>query len=1259
MGLTVINKVNQDELGRSGGGFQGNTFDRIQTTYTLELDTTYEINATNQVLKSGNVLTLLSGSWSTLIAANNGASITFSLDNITNVPTTVNWVNGADMELVAVGVWPDGLYSIGFVQMTDPIEEVRAAYNLVKNSNPTGTTSLVDGSTNSFSCVLNNALTIGGGTDNFTQLGDKSGGSIFDTFTIERIADSVINGNKQYELVVSTKIWDFKESDYAGPDALGDFIALVGLPTQGDLSVSILATYSQIGNTGFENENFNGVPPQYTLDSIAWEDNSANSITTMDFSQDSKFTIRIDGASLAVTNQFNAKLFFVPNDATRYSDNLLTVDENLMLVQSASLIPNATPTNVTGNENEDGARCDFVSLEFNVTAGSHVDVTGTIRPNDEFKALYDQLDDNDRNFVLWIQCEDDTQIYKAANRVNVLADSGNMVEDIQPLGNWTGIKTLEMQNHNNEIVIGDVHLEDDNIVIMEYTLPRIPSGVNPWDKIRLGIYAENTVTGEKFDLEEFVYDVSQLPVLPDQTLLLDYTQNRGFKLPATSNKHNIVIERDTTTDTPASFGVRILYPFIVRYEDWLPLPQASNDFFGSKNNNWAQYANAANWVVKFEHGLERDNSEYVDDIQFGIKDYDSWSDVSDIQYLKEDLSTALNAPYTDQITVVRAIHTVDTEDWNGNEWAQIHVRPENGSPQWLTSTVLDYSDTNNPLPPLTGETKAKLTVSTKVVIIEARFDPSKIDVSGNLTFTTRVKGDTTLGTHSNVFLETVKPRKQKEAFNIRGEVIITEENRGYKTCGQPILVLADLDDSIRYKNDVTSAWDFGIVTFTLEKDGQPTAYTPTSVNFPNEPNAQYCTIEWRDVLNSDGAGCYTLKISAFNNNIFEDTYTWATYELKPYEVNGYFNAKYTARILAEYNDQNDKVGINFTDARVLDSIRFKGKFGYEQPNTEVDNVEYINGELQKVSREDFFDYELRSSLINKCVYRFILQAVRGENSCWASSYNYDDYNQLKLLDLPVIVKEGLVNEWIDGSKQFKTVIKFEDKIRSCRTHFQDNRQTAEAPAPPSAPNTPPPPIQGSGATLMQTGQQISYISGDDGDLRRGRMTDFLNLENAPLMSDGSATINSTTNRFTDELGGQTYANNIVIDWSTFNNADNTVLGYFVDVLTAGTFDLSGSISYCNGLNVGGFTPWVLPNIREIFNVWYFEGVTGTLNYFPMNNANSFTGANGRFLNTSQTRSTTRIRVDNQSYTWIYAPWANTYHVMPVRTFTVNGTNPLT
>jgi hypothetical protein len=75
-----------------------------------------------------------------------------------------------------------------------------------------------------------------------------------------------------------------------------------------------------------------------------------------------------------------------------------------------------------------------------------------------------------------------------------------------------------------------------------------------------------------------------------------------------------------------------------------------------------------------------------------------------------------------------------------------------------------------------------------------------------------------------------------------------------------------------------------------------------------------------------------------------------------------------------------------------------------------------------------------------------------------------------------------------------------------------------------------------GATLMKTGQTTSYRTGDDGDLEEGRATDFFTLAtNNPF---------GNTNRFTDELGGSTYTNNIVIDWSTYDNIGGTVLGYY-------------------------------------------------------------------------------------------------------------------
>jgi hypothetical protein len=56
-------------------------------------------------------------------------------------------------------------------------------------------------------------------------------------------------------------------------------------------------------------------------------------------------------------------------------------------------------------------------------------------------------------------------------------------------------------------------------------------------------------------------------------------------------------------------------------------------------------------------------------------------------------------------------------------------------------------------------------------------------------------------------------------------------------------------------------------------------------------------------------------------------------------------------------------------------------------------------------------------------------------------------------------------------------------------------------------------VSRSTAQLMKTGQTTSYRTGDDGDLEAGRNVSFTTLaENNPF---------GNTNRFTDEIGGQT------------------------------------------------------------------------------------------------------------------------------------------
>jgi len=184
-----------------------------------------------------------------------------------------------------------------------------------------------------------------------------------------------------------------------------------------------------------------------------------------------------------------------------------------------------------------------------------------------------------------------------------------------------------------------------------------------------------------------------------------------------------------------------------------------------------------------------------------------------------------------------------------------------------------------------------------------------------------------------------------------------------------------------------------------------------------------------------------------------------------------------------------------------------------------------------------------------------------------------------------------------------------------------------------------------GATLMKTGQTTSYRTGDDGDLESGRATSFTVLaSNNPF---------GNTNRFTSELGTQTYTNNIVIDWSTYNGS--TVLGISrVAIATGNTWNqaVDNSLSY----SVGTFTSgWRLINMKEIFNLLnYGNSEANLLNYSPLNlsstgriywSANTLSSATTSaytFNNIGNTATMTKVTSANMTY-------------IRVRTFTVTGT----
>lgn len=185
-----------------------------------------------------------------------------------------------------------------------------------------------------------------------------------------------------------------------------------------------------------------------------------------------------------------------------------------------------------------------------------------------------------------------------------------------------------------------------------------------------------------------------------------------------------------------------------------------------------------------------------------------------------------------------------------------------------------------------------------------------------------------------------------------------------------------------------------------------------------------------------------------------------------------------------------------------------------------------------------------------------------------------------------------------------------------------------------------------GADLMKTNQTASYRTGDDGDLEKGRATDFLTL--------ASANPFGTSERFTDELGGQTYTNQIIIDWSTYNGT--TVLGYGDSAFSGNTWD--DAIDNALSTSIGSYTSgWRLPNINELWSLINMGvSVNKGLEYYPWTELTWAYIVSNLWSSTTTPYASTQalflknftIEIDNKSKT-------SALNWIPVRDFTVNGT----
>jgi hypothetical protein len=264
----------------------------------------------------------------------------------------------------------------------------------------------------------------------------------------------------------------------------------------------------------------------------------------------------------------------------------------------------------------------------------------------------------------------------------------------------------------------------------------------------------------------------------------------------------------------------------------------------------------------------------------------------------------------------------------------------------------------------------------------------------------------------------VQPRKKRDV----------EALGSISGCCDRMIVLGHLSDTTSWKNDVTSKFSKLIELtdscfFELKKNGVSTTYQPTLTKCVNDDYGYYVTINWRDVLASDGQGCYDLILT---ENILseESTSTIGEYELKEYTVE---NALGTIRIKSVFNQFNNIEQIDFTNSNVVDCIRVNGFFGDRQPNTAIDNLIYNDRVSRNVIREHLNVYSLETDPLEEIYTTLIIDLhILSENDMYISDYN--DFNHSwSLLDVPVILKDTPQLDYKKYSKLASVKGMFEDK----------------------------------------------------------------------------------------------------------------------------------------------------------------------------------------------------------------------------------------
>jgi len=228
------------------------------------------------------------------------------------------------------------------------------------------------------------------------------------------------------------------------------------MPVYNDPNIRIqtdLNATAKLGNTGWFDENFNGLTNDFVVSSVVYNNQTPVIVSALDYGNTITVTAVIDNVqNLTGQTQCAFGFAWIPNEDAEFKNNEFGFYQNCKMSTGGDALTfsdvftvqlgNTPDPTIRDGYGVDSATMNVQNVLFQKTAANQITFSADFIPTVDFFAFMDAKDITERNYILWVSVADQNEITNKSNRVSLLLDFNQMDTFIEPIGEWDGM-TIE------------------------------------------------------------------------------------------------------------------------------------------------------------------------------------------------------------------------------------------------------------------------------------------------------------------------------------------------------------------------------------------------------------------------------------------------------------------------------------------------------------------------------------------------------------------------------------------------------------------------------------------------------------------------------------------------------------------------------------------------------------------------------------------------------------------------------------------------